>query len=62
MRKEFFMLLLKDLLDPKYGMFKEQDDSRAFWFSEISFEDNIMYMLIGKQLPTSRRIMKFKCI
>lgn len=43
------MLLLKDLLDPKYGMFKEETDSRAFWFSEMSFEDNIMYMLIGRR-------------
>lgn len=42
------MLLLKDLLDPKYGMFKEFEDSRAIWFSEQTFEDYIMFMLIGK--------------
>lgn len=47
-RKEFFMLLLKDLLDPKYGMFREFEDSRAIWFSEHTFEDNVMFMLIGK--------------
>ncbi|XP_037043609.1 probable E3 ubiquitin-protein ligase HERC4 isoform X1 [Bradysia coprophila] len=46
-RKEFFMLLLKDLLDPKYGMFKEYEDSRAIWFSDHSFEDDQMYNLIG---------------
>lgn len=48
-RKEFFMLLLKDLLDPKYGMFRVFDDSRAIWFTEHTFEDNIMFMLIGKR-------------
>lgn len=46
-RKEFFMLLLKDLLDPKYGMFKEYEDSRAIWFSDHSFEEDQMYILIG---------------
>lgn len=46
-RKEFFMLLLKDLLDPKYGMFKEFEDSRAIWFAEHSFESTVMFMLIG---------------
>lgn len=46
-RKEFFMLLLKDILDPKYGMFKEFEDSRAIWFSDHSFEAEEMYYLIG---------------
>lgn len=46
-RKEFFMLLLKDLLDPKYGMFKEYEDSHAIWFADHSFEEDQMYMLIG---------------
>lgn len=46
-RKEFFMLLIKDLLDPKYGMFTEFEDSRCIWFAEHSFEDTNMYTLIG---------------
>lgn len=46
-RKEFFMLLIKDLLDPKYGMFVEYEDSRCIWFSEHTFEDTEMYMLVG---------------
>lgn len=41
------MLLLKDLLDPKYGMFKEYEDSRAIWFADHSFEEVQMYTLIG---------------
>lgn len=46
-RKEFFLLLLRDLLDPKYGMFTEYEETRAIWFAEMTFEDNIMFMLIG---------------
>ncbi|XP_066590462.1 probable E3 ubiquitin-protein ligase HERC4 [Prorops nasuta] len=46
-RKEFFMLLLKEILDPKYGMFKQYDETRTIWFSEDSFENEVMYLLIG---------------
>ncbi|KAI8120902.1 putative E3 ubiquitin-protein ligase HERC4 [Lucilia cuprina] len=46
-RKEFFMLLLKDIIDPKYGMFKEYDDSRVVWFADVTFETETMYFLIG---------------
>ncbi|KAL4239292.1 putative E3 ubiquitin-protein ligase herc4 [Mactra antiquata] len=46
-RKEFFMLLLRELLDPKYGMFKYHDDSRMHWFSPFAFESHQMYCLIG---------------
>lgn len=46
-RKEFFMLLIKEILDPKYGMFKEFEDSRVVWFSEHSFEEEGMFKLIG---------------
>ncbi|KAL9905493.1 probable E3 ubiquitin-protein ligase HERC4 isoform X2 [Glossina fuscipes] len=46
-RKEFFMLLSKDLIDPKYGMFKEFEDSRVVWFADVSFETENMYFLIG---------------
>lgn len=46
-RKEFFMLLLREVLDPKYGMFKYYEDSRSIWFSEASFEEEEMFKLIG---------------
>ncbi|XP_052894618.1 probable E3 ubiquitin-protein ligase HERC4 [Anopheles moucheti] len=47
-RKEFFMLLLRDILDPKYGMFKSFDDSRTIWFTEDYFDnDDSMFALIG---------------
>jgi len=46
-RKEFFMLLLKEILDPKYGMFTHYQETRSIWFSEISLEEQGMYFLIG---------------
>lgn len=46
-RKEFFMLLLKEMLDPKYGMFKEYEETRALWFSDNPFEDEGVYFLVG---------------
>lgn len=46
-RKEFFMILVKDLLDPKYGMFTEHEESRLIWFSEHTFESTDMFTLIG---------------
>ncbi|XP_041773401.1 probable E3 ubiquitin-protein ligase HERC4 isoform X1 [Anopheles merus] len=47
-RKEFFMLLLRDILDPKYGMFKSFEESNAIWFTEDYFDsDDSMFALIG---------------
>jgi len=46
-KKEFFMLLLKEILDPNYGMFRYYEETRTVWFIEMSFEDEIMYFLIG---------------
>lgn len=46
-RKEFFLLLMKEMLDQKYGMFQEDDESRLIWFASHSFEDPEMYKLVG---------------
>lgn len=45
--KEFFMLLIKEILNPDYGMFKEFEESNAMWFNAMTFEDNSYYYLIG---------------
>ena len=42
------MLLLKEILDPKYGMFTHYQETRAIWFSELSLEEQGMYFLIGQ--------------
>lgn len=46
-KKEFFLLLIREILDPKYGMFKHYEESRLIWFNESSFEEDVMYFLIG---------------
>ena len=45
--KEFFMLLIKEILNPDYGMFTEYEDSNLIWFNPASFEDDSFYFLIG---------------
>ncbi|CAG2247672.1 HERC4 [Mytilus edulis] len=46
-QQEFFLLLLREILDPKYGMFKFYEESRVDWFNSDSFEEPVMFYLIG---------------
>lgn len=46
-KKEFFLLLIREILNPQYGMFKNYEDSRLIWFNANFFEDKVMYFLIG---------------
>ena len=45
--QEFFLLLIKEILDPKFGMFRYYEESRQMWFNDQSFEEASMFMLIG---------------
>lgn len=45
--KEFFLLLIKEILDPKYGMFREYEESRLLWFSYFDFVEKDNYWLVG---------------
>ncbi|KAG8593237.1 hypothetical protein GDO81_000769 [Engystomops pustulosus] len=45
--KEFFLLLLKELLNPIYGMFTVYPDSNLLWFSDICFVEHNWFHLIG---------------
>lgn len=47
MRKEFFLLLLREILNPDYGMFTEYPDTHAIWFKEGALEAAATYELIG---------------
>ncbi|KAK2171878.1 hypothetical protein NP493_1016g01015 [Ridgeia piscesae] len=47
-RKEFFLLLLQDLTNPKYGMFQYYEESRLLWFRKQTFEDSRMFFLVGE--------------
>merc|ERR1711963_1234908 len=46
-RKEFFLLLLKEILDPKYGMFKVYEETNTIWFHPTCYEDIDMFFMIG---------------
>ncbi|XP_068089297.1 probable E3 ubiquitin-protein ligase HERC3 [Hyperolius riggenbachi] len=45
--KEFFLLLLKELLNPIYGMFTVYPESNLLWFSDICFVEHNWFHLIG---------------
>ena len=46
-RKEFFILLIRQIFDPNYGMFNYNTKTRLYWFNHYSFEPKIKYELIG---------------
>jgi len=46
-QKEFFLLLLRDIFDPNYGMFSYDEDTRLFWFKPSSLDLEMEYELIG---------------
>uniref|UniRef100_A0A671RTG0 HECT domain-containing protein n=1 Tax=Sinocyclocheilus anshuiensis TaxID=1608454 RepID=A0A671RTG0_9TELE len=45
--KEFFLLLLKELIDPIYGMFTQYSESNLLWFSDKCFVEHNWFHLIG---------------
>uniref|UniRef100_A0A673X224 HECT and RLD domain containing E3 ubiquitin protein ligase 3 n=1 Tax=Salmo trutta TaxID=8032 RepID=A0A673X224_SALTR len=45
--KEFFLLLLKELMDPVYGMFTQYTQSNLLWFSDKCFVEHNWFNLIG---------------
>ncbi|KAG0377616.1 putative E3 ubiquitin-protein ligase HTD2, partial [Mortierella sp. AD032] len=40
-QKEFFQLAMRELIDPKYGMFTMNDESRLCWFAQSPLEDEL---------------------
>lgn len=46
-RKEFFLLLTKEILNPQYGMFTVYEETNTIWFSEYLEDVEPMYKLIG---------------
>ena len=45
-QKEFFQLIIRDLFDPQYGMFKIIEETRHYWLNDIS-NDFREFELIG---------------
>jgi len=46
-QKEFFQLIVKQIFDPRYGMFLYNDEMRQFWFNGQSLENETEFELIG---------------
>ena len=46
-RKEFFLLFIRQIFDPDYGMFNYNKKTRLYWFNHYTFEPKIKYELIG---------------
>ena len=46
-KKEFFMLLIREILDLKYGMFVNYEETHTIWFNDQTLEGSDMYHLIG---------------
>jgi len=46
-KKEYFLLLVRQIFNPEYSMFTYSDKTRFFWFNPFSFESKIKYELIG---------------
>ncbi|KAG0288259.1 putative E3 ubiquitin-protein ligase, partial [Linnemannia gamsii] len=47
LRKEWFLLLVRQLFDPQYGMFIYDDQSQYCWFNPASFESLDQFYLVG---------------
>ncbi|CAO3563333.1 unnamed protein product [Mortierella alpina] len=47
LRKEWFLLLVRQLFDPQYGMFIYDDQSSYCWFNPASFESLDQFYLVG---------------
>ncbi len=46
-KKEYFLLLIRQIFNPEYGMFTYSDKTRFFWFNTVSFEAKMKFELIG---------------
>jgi len=46
-RKEYFSLIMKEVISPKYGMWKFNEDVQLYWINAGTFEMPINYELVG---------------
>ncbi len=45
-QKEWFQLVVRDIFDPKYGMFSHTETKEHYWFNHLS-DDYLHFELIG---------------
>ncbi|KAG5422116.1 HUL4 [Candida metapsilosis] len=50
LRKEWFILLTKEIFHPQAGLFHNVEDSNLLWFNNFPLEDAEMYFLFGAVL------------
>ncbi|KAF2458675.1 hypothetical protein BDY21DRAFT_341019 [Lineolata rhizophorae] len=50
LRKEWFLLLVRDIFDPNHGMFVYDDESHFCYFNPNTFESSDQYFLVGALL------------
>ncbi|KAL2644003.1 hypothetical protein R1flu_011590 [Riccia fluitans] len=46
-QKEFFQLVVREVFDPKYGMFSYNEETRLYWFNSSPLEMDTEYELVG---------------
>lgn len=46
-QKEYFQILIRQLLDPAFGMFTYDEETRHLWFNSDSLESTMEFELIG---------------
>ena len=46
-KKEFFLLFVRQVFDPNYSMFTYHEELRFFWFNPFTFESTLKFELIG---------------
>ncbi|KAF2238313.1 HECT-domain-containing protein [Viridothelium virens] len=47
LRKEWFLMLIREIFDPNHGLFLYDDDSKFCYFNPFSFETSAQYFLVG---------------
>jgi len=50
LRKEWFLMLVREIFDPEHGMFVYDDESHTCYFNSNSFETSDQYYLVGALL------------
>eukprot|EP00752_Nemacystus_decipiens_P004319 g3945.t1 len=49
-QKEYFQVMMRELLDPKYAMLKYDEETRRLWFNSDSLESSQEFELVGMLL------------
>lgn len=48
--QEFFQLLMRDMFDADYGMFKLDEETRMYWFRASNIDMSMEFELVGTMI------------